>query len=287
MWLRRSKKDQDRYLAYARPRGLEVPQTDRPDSRRAKTIALDNKGLAKRGLITPSTMDAELTQQFSLVKRRLFRRLDFFNHGVGGAAGAKADEPRPTVLVTSTKPGEGKTFSSANLALSLAIEEQLDVLLIDADLAKPSMPEMFGYPDNLKGLFDCLVDPKTKLSDVVIGLDKISLSILPAGQATTSPAPLFGSSAFSDLLCDVTTGPNAYGIVLMDGPPLLATTEAAVLSPHVDEVVLVVGAGDTSRRELGAALDLLDAPNRISLLLNRATFTDKVTHNYNYGAAAA
>ena len=120
-------------------------------------LNLDFGRLAKLGFITPSTIELDLARDFSMVKRRLFRRLCFF----GPEEDENGDQSKrrcPIVLVTSGNPGEGKTFSSINFALSLAIEEQLNVLLIDSDLANPSVPRVMGFPYRKHGLFECLAE---------------------------------------------------------------------------------------------------------------------------------
>ena len=116
-------------------------------------LPLDFDRLSELGFITPSTIDLDIARDFSMVKRRLFRRLCFF-----GPEDEEHGQPSkrrcPIVLVTSGNPGEGKTFSSINFALSLAIEEQLNVLLIDSDLANPSVPRVIGFPYRKQGLFE-------------------------------------------------------------------------------------------------------------------------------------
>ncbi|MDH3663061.1 MAG: CpsD/CapB family tyrosine-protein kinase, partial [Alphaproteobacteria bacterium] len=206
--------------------------------------------------LSPSTIDLDLARDFSMVKRRLFRRLCFF--GPEDDENGKPSKRRcPIVLVTSGNPGEGKTFSSINFSLSLAIEEQLKVLLIDSDLANPSVPRVIGFPYRKQGLFECLVDPNIDLDDMIIKLEQIPLSVMPAGEATRSPSSLLGGKAMANFLERI-VALDRYDMIVMDGPPLLATTEAAVLAPHADEVVLVVGAGEATGTQLDASLDLLD-----------------------------
>jgi receptor protein-tyrosine kinase len=190
------------------------------------------------------------------------------------------------VLVTSGNPGEGKTFSSINFALSLAIEEQLNVLLIDTDLAKPSVTSVIGFPYRKRGLFDCLNDKALRLKEVILRFEQLSLSVMPAGEATTAPSSLLGGKAMIDVLERI-KDLNQFDILVLDGPPLLATTEAAVLAPHADEIVLVIGAGDATCTQLDASLDLLDvSTDKVSLLLNRAVISERRAGYYGYDSAA-
>ncbi len=247
-------------------------------------LPLNFDRLAKLGFITPSTIELDLARDFSMVKRRLFRRLSFF--GSEGEEGGPARRRRcPIVLVTSGNPGEGKTFSSINFALSLAIEEQLNVLLVDSDLANPSVPRVIGFPHRKQGLFECLDDPSTEFDDVLLTFEDIPLSVMPAGQATRSPSSLIGGKAMIDLLQRIRSL-DRYDLLVMDGPPLLATTEAAVLAPHADEIVLVIGAGEATGTQLEASLDLLDVDeDKVSLLLNRAVISERRAALYGYDQA--
>lgn len=250
----------------------------------AGSLNLDFDRLAKLGFITPTTIDLDLARDFSMVKRRLFRRLCFFGPE-DDEDGKKSKRRCPIVLITSGNPGEGKTFSSINFALSLAIEEQLNVLLVDSDLANPSVPRVIGFPYRKRGLFECLVDPAVDLADVTINFNQIPLSVMPAGEATRSPSSMLGGKALADVLTKL-KGLGRYDMIVMDGPPLLATTEAAVLAPHADEVVIVIGAGEATGTQLDASLDLLDVnAEKVSLLLNRAVISERRAAFYGYDQA--
>ena len=244
-------------------------------------LPIDFDRLAKLGYITPATIEDDVARDFSMVKRRLFRRLCFFGPEIE-EHGYRGSRRCPIVLLTSGNPGEGKTFSSINFALSLAIEEQLNVLLIDADLAKPSVPHVIGFPYRRRGLFECMSDSSLDLDDVILKFEQISLSVMPAGEATVAPSSMLGGEEMKDLIHRITSL-NRYDMLVLDGPPLLATTEAAVLARHADEIVLVVGAGDATSSQLDASLDLLDVTSdKVSLMLNRAVLSDRSTALYGY-----
>ena len=250
----------------------------------AGNLSLDFDRLEKLGFITPTTIDLDLARDFSMVKRRLFRRLCFFGPEVDEKGGL-TKRRCPVVLITSGNPGEGKTFSAVNFALSLAIEEQLNVLLIDGDLANPSVTRVIGFPYRKHGLFECLLNRGADLDDMMMKIGQIPLSVLPAGEATKSPSSLLGGKPMSDLLRRI-KALDRYDMIVMDGPPLLATTEAAVLAPHANEVVLVIGAGEATGTQLDASLDLLDVSSeKVSLLLNRAVISERRAANYGYDQA--
>lgn len=248
-------------------------------------LALDFDRLAKAGFITPMTIGRDVARDFSTVKRRLFRRLCFF--GPENEPSLHGGQRRcPTVLVTSGNPGEGKTFSSINFALSLAIEEQLNILLIDTDLAKPSITGVLGFPYRKEGLFDCLTDETMPLHDLVLNFNQLSLSVMPAGEAKRAPSTLLGGRAMADVLGRI-KALNRYDMLVLDGPPLLATTEAAVLAPHADEIVLVIGAGNATSTQLDASLELLGgSTDKVSLLLNRAVISERRSGYYGYDYAS-
>ena len=247
-------------------------------------LTLDFERLARSGFITPKTIDLDLARDFSMVKRRLFRRLSFFN--ANKAVAEEGGKRRcPVVLITSGNPGEGKTFSSINFSLSLAIEEQLNVLLIDSDLANPSVTRVIGFPHRKHGLFECLEDPRLDLDDMFMPFHHIPLTVLPAGEAKRSPSSMLGGKAMANLLRRI-KGLNRFDLLVMDGPPLLATTEAAILTPHADEIVLVIGAGEATSTQLDASLDLLDVTtDKVSLLLNRAVISERRAALYGYDQA--
>lgn len=274
-----SKKKSRRNAAYARPRWLDMVQTDAKEQKGGVRVDFDR--LSRRGFVTRDTIEDNLGREFSLVKRRLLRRMDYFNGFKEGKKKAR-DERCPVVLVTSSKPGEGKTFSACNLALSLAFEEQIKVLLMDADLAKPSLPGVFGFPEDLAGLYDCLKDPGREIHGDIQQVHGTHLAILPAGQALSSPAPLLGSSAMLRLLDEVSFGDHAFDLVVMDGPPLLATTEAAVLANYADETLLVVGAGDSTVPQIKSSVDLLGQEDKIILMINHMPLPEALPTEYGY-----
>ena len=283
-WFSRAKKKSGRGSAYARPRWVDMAPAVAKDQE--GRLSVDFDALEARGFITRNTIEDHLGREFSLIKRRLFRRLEYFVKRKRSGE-ARKDERCPVVLTTSSKPGEGKTFSACNLALSLAFEEQVKVLLMDADLAKPSIPGVFGYAEGKPGLFECLQDPARKVWNDLERVTGINLSILPAGQAVTSPAPLLGSEAMLKLLDEVSFGKNAFDFVVMDGPPLLATTEASVLANYADEIVLVVGAGDSTIAQINSSISMLGAQDKINLLINHMPLGEPLPTDYGYISRSA
>ncbi len=290
-WNRKSER-QKRLDNYLKPKWSHFSVKTNNDLPEAD-IKLNFKQLSKDGFLTPDTLSSNLARDYGLVKRRLFRRLDYFtgSQTTGSITeigiGAK-DKPksRPVVLLTSGSPGEGKTFTSANLALSLALDERLKVLLIDADLAKPSMPGIFGFDEDKPGLFEYLDSPDAAIDDYILTVSPLSIKILPAGQAIYSPAQLLSGDRMVDLIDSLAADTRRYDVIILDGPPMLATTEAVALAPVADEVVVVIGTGEATIEEVGSCLDLLGGEDHVSFLMNRAILPEHKISNYPYGDVA-
>lgn len=162
------------------------------------------------------------------------------------------DEGSRTFVVTSAMPGEGKSTTTANLAVALADAGQT-VILVDADLRKPKVAEYMNL-DGGVGLTDVLIG-RVELVDAVQQWASKSLYVLPAGQIPPNPSELLGSKAMATLIKDLQ---GEFDWILFDAPPLLPVTDAAVLSKHVEAVIVVASAGKATRTQLGSAVQLLD-----------------------------
>lgn len=248
-----------------------APRDRAPEEARAAPPALfdiDFAGLAAQGFYAPADRSSRLSLELRSIKRSLLRRLGLRNASGERRRVRKGGRQRNLVLVTSTRPGEGKTFCAMNLALSLACEDELEVLLIDADTPRPKIRAHFALPDS-PGLTDRLLDPAIAVDALCLRARQAPLSILPEGSPVARAADLFGSAEAQRLFTELSLR-RAGRIVLIDAPPVLATTEAIMLARHVDEVIFVVEADSTPEAGVAAALDeLIDANPNVSLLLNR------------------
>ena len=239
--------------------GPEVAARQEPAARR---LEIDSAMLARAGIFTPESTVNRTTEEFRLIKRAVLARADLAR--ADGVANADL------VMVTSTREGEGKTFVALNLAFSLAAEPGRSVMLIDADPAKSSVAQYLGLEVE-HGLTDLLRDGGTSLSDVVIPTSIRGLSIVPAGERDPLSAELFASDRMGALLQTFCrTSPDS--IVILDAPPVLATSEPSSLARHVDQTVLVVEADRTSRAAITEALNLIAICPHIGLVLNKARF---------------
>jgi len=180
-----------------------------------------------------------------------------------------------TIMITSPQKGEGKSVTSANLALTMAQELQRRVVLVEADLRKPSLQRLLGLPAG-PGLADLLVGA-AELKDIMKFLPDHNLTVIPAGAAPTNPAELLGSTAMRRMLDQLRT---RFDRVILDTPPVLPLADVAVLAPMVDGTLLVVRAGVTPKPAIENALRAFDSSRLVGVVLNESGMED----DYRYEA---
>jgi Mrp family chromosome partitioning ATPase len=233
-------------------------------------VAIDRQHLDDGGLIVPEDPVTGLLEEFRIVKREILA-----DARAGGSPLARR------ILVCSPHSGEGKTYCATNLAIALAAERDLEVLLVDADVVNPSVCDRLGIdPD--EGLMDALADPAIKPEQLVIETDIPGLFVLPAGTATVLDAEYLASARTAEVLDRLTVGAPDR-ILIFDTPPALAASPAAELAQHVGQALLVVRADETSRAALEDAQQLLSACSDIKLLLNAARYSPSGRRFGSYG----
>lgn len=237
-----------------------VPAAETAVSFTGERHAIDREALHQRGMIVPEAGATALLEEFRIIKRQLI-----------AAAQSAGDAAARRVLVCSPLPGDGKTFCATNLAIAMAGERDGEVLLVDADFAKPSILSTLGLPKG-PGLMDALADPSLNVEDLVMATDIPGLFVLPAGNATTADSEWLASTRTAELLDRLTRG-APHRMVVFDSPPALAASPAADLARHVGQAVLVARADRTGRNALEDAVQLLGACPDIKLLLNAAHFS--------------
>lgn len=225
---------------------------------------VDREELQRHGLIQPEAQVTRLLEEFRIVKRDILS-------AIRKARESGDAEVARRILICSPLPNEGKSFCAVNLALALAAEKDSEVVLVDADFAKPSILSMLGLPRGT-GLMDVLANPKVQLEDCILSTDISGLHVLPAGSHTNSDSEFLTSSRTKDVLARLTAGaPNR--IVIFDSPPALAASPAAELANHVGQALVVARADRTGQSALEDALTLLSACPDIKLVLNAAHFS--------------
>lgn len=221
---------------------------------------IDRERLRELGMIVPEAGATELLEEFRIIKRQVL-----------AAALAAEDAAARRVLVCSPLPGDGKTFCATNLAIAMAGERGGEVLLVDADFAKPSILSTLGLPQG-PGLMDALADPSLKVEDLVLATDIAGLYVLPAGRQTTADSEWLASARTAEVLDRLTRGaPNR--MVVFDSPPALAASPAADLARHMGQAILVARVDRTGRNALEDAVQLLAGCPDIKLLLNATHFS--------------
>lgn len=237
---------------------------------------IDLARLSANGYITPHAPRSRLAEEFRVIKRPLL------TNARGKSAAPVLNANR--IMVTSALPGEGKTYVTVNLAMSLAMELDTDVLLVDADASRPTVLEQLGLAPS-KGLLDLLVEPGLELSSVLLATNVDRLSVLPAGTPQGQATELLASEGMSRLVERLASA-DPRRIVVFDSPPLLAASESRVLAAHMGQVILVIAADDTPQGTVAEALATVENCPVVVTLLNRVSPSDSGNYYGSYGAHA-
>jgi receptor protein-tyrosine kinase len=262
---------------HAEPRGRARQDPSPPIGPSQREVNINLARLKGLGFVTPDAPTSRIADEFRVVKRPIIRN----------ALGQEEQKVRHgnLVMVTSALPGEGKTFTSINLAMSMAMEYDSRVLLVDGDVAHPSMPTMLGTP-HAPGLLDLLTRDEIDVADALVKTNVERLTLLPAGSRQRRSTELLASEQMASLLRELASRyPDR--IIIFDSPPLLATTEARVLATHMGQIVMVVAADATSHHALQQALATIESCDIVLMLLNKASQTDVGTYYGYYGDQAA
>ncbi|KQY00204.1 MULTISPECIES: XrtA-associated tyrosine autokinase [Massilia] len=258
--------------AQASAAAAEAPPAQKFSTRR---VELDLNRMRDLGMVTAAGGRTRLLEDFRVIKRPLLQR--------AFAERAEGAKPGNLIMVTSSLPGEGKTYCAINLAMSIAMELDHTVLLVDADVARPSVLRSLGLPAH-RGLMDILLDDKIDMADVMLRTNVDTLSILPAGTSTPRATELLASSSMSSLVDEIA---HRYPdrIVIFDSPPLLLTSESRVLASHMGQIVMVVEAQTTTQHAVKEALHQLEGYQNVNLIYNKTREFPGIeeTYDYHYG----
>jgi Mrp family chromosome partitioning ATPase len=250
----------------AQPDAVAAPQNGR------RTVLVDKEGLRSRGFIPDPQQERRLADQYRQIKRAILTRLQELDPLSSGSS--------RWFMFTSALPGDGKTFTSINLALSLAREPAACVVLVDGDLPKRHVSHIFGV-DTEAGLFDALADDSVAPESLVLPTDVPGLSILPAGAQLESVADQLTDDRVLNILSRI-VAQDPKRIIVLDSPPLLLSGEARALAQAVGNVVLVVRAGATPQRAVEDALGQLGPEKIIGIILNQSPIVQTEGY-YGYG----
>ncbi|MEO8152851.1 MAG: XrtA-associated tyrosine autokinase [Rhizobacter sp.] len=232
-----------------------------PDAARSKYVEIDLRRLAEEGYLTPDAPRKGIAEELRTVKRPIIEHAH---------EARLAGRPRGNlILVTSALPAEGKTYCAINLAMSIAMEVDHSVLLVDADVVHPSVMTRLGVDAEL-GMLDVLTKPSLDLSDVLLRTNVPKLTLLPAGSATAKSTEILASGAMEAMLAEVAAR-YSDRIVIFDAPPLLLTSESRVLATRMGQVLMVVQAQKTVHSSVKRAFAELEACDTVWCVLNKAT----------------
>ena len=241
----------------------------------AKPIRIDVAALRASGILPPESQERQLADQFRMIKRPLLR------HAFDPTAEDDSHASPRGIMVGSALPGDGKTFTAINLALSLARERDHSVLLVDADVAKRDVSRLCGLGGEA-GLLDALADPTLVIETAIVPTDIPGLSVLPAGRLSETATELLASARMHELMHHL-IGLDRQGIVVVDSPPIVLTSEAPVLASLFGQILLVVRAGVTPQHAVLDAIRIVGTASKMSLVLNQADVVGPSGYYYGYG----
>ena len=239
-------------------------------------VNLDPNALRAAGLLPPAHQEHELAQQYRRIKRPLINNA--LGRGVARFASGNL------IMITSAVPGEGKTFMSLNLALSMSLEEDVTVLLVDGDVVNPRLTQILGL-ESRPGLLDLIKDPAMTAEAVILSSDLPGLAFLPAGRQEPNATELVASARMHQVVTKLGND-DASRLVLFDSAPLLVTTEAQALAHFAGQVVMVVQADQTAQHIVFDALETLAEDKPVFLVLNQITRHSHSGYYYEYGSGA-
>lgn len=236
-------------------------ETEAQDVSVAERLHMDLEELRRQGFITPDAPRSQAAEEYRLIKRPLLKRaLDREIDSGNGRSNL--------IMVTSALMGEGKTFTTFNLAMSVAMEYDHTVLLVDSDVIKPHLTRILKLEDR-RGLVDVLLSPELDLSSVMVQTDIPKLRVVPAGQFHPRSTELLASRQM-DRLAEEISQRYPERIIIFDTSPLLATTQPSVLTHVLGQVVMVVEAGHTPQRAIREAISFIDRSKPVWMILNKS-----------------
>jgi receptor protein-tyrosine kinase len=257
------------------PRSTTLDSTASSEARSSiakPKIELYWKKLARAGYLTVDTMQGELAEQYRHVKRPL---LSFASGRIDTSL-----KNANLIAVTSALRGEGKTFTAFNLAMMIAIEQDLSVLLVDGDLIARSLTQLVGL-DAAPGLTDVLVKSGVGLSEVIVGTNVPKLNVLPAGRVRRNTTELLASEQMRYVVRELSER-YSNRIVLFDTAPILLTSQAMVLDSLVGQALLVVEEGQTPQVAIQDAVEMINKDKAIGLVLNKSRRPSSGGYSYGY-----
>lgn len=266
-----------RVLENEQPRRVREP-VGRPEAiDKRRHFQLPEKTLEGEGIITPDSQRNQMSEEYRAIKRRILSAID---------NGYDDPDVQPNiVMLTSCVSGEGKTFSSINLAISIAMERDRSVLLVDGDVTNPMAGVRLGFDSKTRGLTDLLLDNTLDPEDLIWQSSLPTLQFLPAGRLHNQVTELLASKSMTALSADLSRR-HPGRVIIIDSAPMLMTSEARVVADLAGQIVFVVAANSTTRNMVADALKLVNDHSRVGLILNKSRKSIATTYGYGYGYGA-
>ena len=256
-------------------RGAQTPRS--PSAGPRVEIPFDD--LHANGYLTPGVPRSTIAEEFRGIKRPLLRN-------IAGRSPTPIEHAN-LIMVTSALQGDGKTFCSINLAMSIAMEQDKTVLFVDADVLKGTAGRKLGVPPDTPGLIDLLMDNAIAPQDVILHSNVDKLRILPAGNSSEHATELLSSETMHEFMLELSQRyPDR--VIVFDSPPLLLTTEAGVLASFMGQILFVAAADITPQPAVEEALQRIGGDKFIGVMLNRISrrrfnFLGLGGYGYGYG----
>src|SRR3984957_738818 len=236
-------------------------------------VRIDRMRLRGAGFVPDENQERRFADQYRRIKRPILMQVQVLT--AARAPGARF------VMMASALPSDGKTFTSINLALSMARERDVSVLIMDGDVAKPHISRIFGI-DREPGLLDALANEALDIESLVLPTDVQGLSMLSAGKHNDAATELLARARMNQLITRFTArDPRRF--LLLDSPPLLLSSESRALVHNAGQVVLVVRAGHTPRRAVEEAIGFIGEDKPLELVLNQSQMALSEGY-YGYGS---
>ncbi len=248
-----------------------------PELSTGQTIEIDLDMLEEKGFVSTNARRQLINEEYRAIKRKI----------LGNAFGAlsKSLKNSNIIMVTSTNPGEGKTFTAVNLALSIALEKDKTVLLVDADVLRPNVMRTLEM-ENKDGLMEYLLGEKGDISEIMCKTNLENLRIIPAGKSHHLSTELLASEKMYDAVEEFA---NRYPdrVVIVDTPPLLGINETAILANLAGQAIVVAEEGKTKLADIQKAVSQLHPEMAIGFVVNKAQKMNNDEHGYGYYYAGA
>jgi len=223
-------------------------------------VTVDLDGLKAQGYLTPYGERTQVAEEFRIIKRPIL------DNAFG--RGASLVEQGNLIMVTSALPGEGKTYTAVNLAMTIAMEMDKTVLLVDADVGRARIHDLLKIPLG-PGLIDLLTDPSLDVGAVMLRTNVPKLRVIPMGRHHPHSNELVASEAMRKLTHELATR-YSDRVVIFDAPPVLPTSEAVVLAALMGQIVFVVEAERSLQGAVQDAIGLLNTSKPVGLVLNKS-----------------